>query len=255
MEWWGYAILFIAAFLAGVINSIAGSGSLLTLPALMLLGVPAPVANGTNRLAMLSQAIASVLNYRRHGIKDFGTGYWLVLPPSLGAAVGAYLALDIGEGLLRWILLGVMVVMVVLLFVDVKRWFTPVGSVPQGFARNPWVWVVLFLVGCYAGFVQVGSNYFVLFILVLWGHMDVHHANSLKLLVQCCFTVVALPFFISGGLVNWSIGLLMALGSGLGAWLGSFLALRLGMGFVRWVIVAAVLAFAVRQGWTLLQGV
>ena len=249
MEWWGYAVLFLAAFAAGVINSMAGSGSLVTLPTMMLLGVPAPMANGTNRLVMLSQAVTSVVSYRRQGIRNFGACHWLLLPAGLGAAGGAFLALGIDAGALRWILLGVMAAMVAMLFVDVKRWFAPVGSVPQAFARNPWVWLVFFFVGGYAGFVQVGANYFVLFILVLWGHMDVHHANALKLLIQLCFTTVTLPLFAGGGLVDWPLGLLMGAGSALGAWLGSMLALRLGMGFVRGMIIAAVLAFALRQGW------
>lgn len=247
MLWWHYVIVTAAGFMAGLINAIAGSGSLLTLPVLMLVGVPATVANGTNRLAMLSQAVTAVLSYRQKGVRDFGHAYWLIVPPCVGAVLGASLALQMPDALLSWILLVVMLIMCTLLFVKPKQWNAPLGEVPQDFSRKPIVWIIFFLIGVYAGFVQVGSNYLVLTILVLWGRFDVHHGNTLKSLIQAGFTLMALPIFILGGKVNWLVGLPLALGAAAGAIVGARLALRLGTRFVRILLVSTLILFTTKQ--------
>lgn len=247
MEWWSYPLVFLAGLGAGLINAMAGSGSLLTLPVLMLVGLPATVANGTNRLAMLTQAIASVLSYRRAGIRASGSSYWLVVPPGIGAIIGANLALSISDEILKWILVAIMLLMTVLLFVNTGRWLGGSSEADDRFVRNPLVWLVLFAIGLYAGFIQVGSNYFVLFLLVLWGGYDLHHANALKLVIQLCFTVLALPIFVLGGLVHWGLGLSCAGGSALGAWIGARLAVKRGVRFVRLLLVITVVVFTAKQ--------
>lgn len=122
MEWYIYLAVIAAGFAAGFINTLAGSGSLITLPLLIFLGLPANVANGTNRVGVLFQNIVSTESFRRKGMMDMRGGLILAAPAIIGAIIGARIAVNLNEELMDKVIGALMVVMLVTLFVDPKQW-------------------------------------------------------------------------------------------------------------------------------------
>lgn len=247
MEWGKLFVLLLSGVAAGFINSMAGGGSLLTLPALMLVGLPPDVANGTNRLGILVQSITSYIDYRRSGIKGFGRNFLFLIPLCVGAIAGALTVDYVPNEYLNYIIVAAMLLAASSLFIQPSKWSKPIGSVPTTFVRNPLAWIAIMMVGFYAGFIQVGANFMVLTILVLWGGFDLLHANAFKQLAQLAFTLLVLPIFIANGNVSWFPGLFLAVGSAIGAWIGARLAVKRGAKLVRWLLLASIVAFAIKQ--------
>lgn len=246
MLWWHWVLLPLAGALAGFINAAAGAGSLITLPALMLGGLPVGVANGSNRVGILFQSVVSLTGFSRGGYGRFGRAWLLVLPALLFSILGAQVASNLSADVLNPIVGSILILMLLLLFLKPKRWMAEPHPIPKDVLRRPELWVGMVLIGFYGGFIQVGANYMILFLLVVRGGFDVMHANAFKLLVQFTFTVAALPIYIYHGLVHWPSALLMASGTVIGAWLGARTAVRRGVGFVRILLVVSVLLFAVK---------
>lgn len=250
MTWLHYAALVAAGFGAGYINTLAGSGSLLTLPLLIFLGLPAPVANGTNRVAILLQNVVAVSRFRRRGVLELRHAAWLVVPAVVGSLLGARVAVELDEELMRRTIGVLMLVMAVVILVRPKRWLE--GRPEAERSRPGWGSVLAFLaIGAYGGFIQAGVGIFLLAGLVLGAGLDLVRANALKVFIVLCFTVFALAVFVAHDQVRWDLGLVLALGNMAGAWVATHMAVERGAGFVRWVLIAVVVA----SGVALLAGV
>jgi uncharacterized membrane protein YfcA len=231
----------ITGFAAGLINTLAGSGSLVTLPILILLGLPANVANATNRVGVLVQSVVAVATFRRSGALDAAGAWFLVAPSVLGSLLGARLAVDLDELLLRRIIGALMVVLLAIMLVRPQRWLAEVGAR----RARPWLEVPLFFViGIYGGFLQVGVGIFLLAALVLGAGFNLVGANAMKNVLVAAFTAAALVVFVAHGQVEWTLGLLLAAGQGIGAWVAARLAVQRGARFVRWFVVAMVVLSA-----------
>lgn len=227
----------VAGLLAGFINTLAGSGSLLTLPVLIFLGLPANVANGTNRVGVVLQNVVAVATFRRHGA--LAAGAWrLVAPAVVGSVLGAALAVDLNEALLRRIIGVLMLLLVAVMLVKPERWL----ETPAAPARaRPWLEIPLFFaIGVYGGFIQAGVGIFLLAGLVLGAGLDLVRANAVKNLIVLVLSAAALVVFVANDQVAWSLGLLLALGQAAGAWLAAHVALRRGARFVRAIVVTVV---------------
>lgn len=247
MEWWLHLVLLGAGAASGFINSMAGGGSIVVLPALMLAGLPPDVANGTNRIGILVQSVTAYSDFHRLGIRGFGNAYLLLIPVGAGAIAGAITVRYVPNVALNYVIAGVMVLAASFLFIKPSRWARPEMEVPRGFAQNPLVWLAMLGVGFYAGFIQVGSNFIVLIILVLWGGFDLLHANAFKLAIQMAFTLIALPIFIFNGTIAWLPGIALTAGSVIGSWIGARLAVKKGVKLVRWLLFVTVILFAIKQ--------
>jgi uncharacterized membrane protein YfcA len=232
----------ILGFAAGFVNTIAGSGSLLTVPMLILLGLPANVANGTNRVGVTFQNVVAVATFMRHGAID-RTGVWRLLVPSvLGGIVGAQLAVDLDEALLRKVIGALMIGLLVVMLVQPERWLAAPGA--RSRAR---LWLelpVFFAIGIYGGFIQIGVGIFLSAALVLCSGYDLVAANALKNVLVLAFTAAALVVFIVHHQVQWTIGLIVAVFQGAGAWVAVHLTMRRGAGFVRIAMIVIVAASA-----------
>lgn len=228
-----------AGFGAGFINTLAGSGSLITLPVLILLGLPANVANGTNRVGILFQNIVSTESFRRKGMLDMRGGLILAAPAIIGSVIGAQIAVDLDEALMEKVIGALMIVMLVTMFVDPKRW---VQGDMQHLETRPSVgqFLIFFAIGIYGGFIQAGVGIFLLAGLVLSVGYNLVRANALKNLIVLAFTVAALFVFVANGQVNWAVGLILAVGNSLGAWVAARMAVKRGASFVRWVVIVVV---------------
>jgi uncharacterized protein len=236
---WLLAAVPITGVLAGFINTLAGSGSLITLPILILLGLPANVANGTNRVGVVVQNIVAVATFRRHGAFD-SRGLWpLVIASVVGSVLGANLAVDLDERLLRQMIGVLMLVMIGVMFVQPERWLAE-HQEPR--KSRPWLELPLyFVIGIYGGFLQAGVGVFLLAALVLGSGFNLVTANAAKNLFVLVFTAAALVVFIAHDQVNWMLGLLLAAGQAVGAWIAVKMTVRRGAKFVRWVVIAVII--------------
>ncbi len=243
MEWYFYPLTIAAGIACGFINTLAGSGSLISLPLLMLLGLPANVANGTNRVAILLQTMVAVDKFRQDKTFNMRRGLLLALPAIVGGIAGAQIAVNLNEEVMETVIGVLMVIMLVVMFVQPDRWLK---GRPEMLDRRPgWLQVVtFFFIGMYGGFIQVGVGIFLLAGLVLAAGYELVGANIIKNLIVMCFTVFALAVFVLNGQVAWLPGLVLALGNMIGAWMGARIALRKGAAFVRWVLVAVIVVSA-----------
>ena len=232
----------VTGFAAGFINTLAGSGSLITLPILILLGLPANVANGTNRVGVLLQNVVAVATFRRSGTLALTGAPQLVLPAVVGSLIGAALAVDLDEALLRRIIGALMLVMLVVMLLKPERW---VDEHATGRPARLWVEVpLLFVIGVYGGFIQAGVGIFLIAGLVLAAGFNVLRANALKNLVNLVVTAAALVVFVINDQVDWRIGLALAAGQATGAWVAARMAVKRGAPFVRWAVIGIVVLSA-----------
>jgi uncharacterized protein len=232
---WFLAAVPVVGFAAGFINTLAGSGSLITLPILILLGLPANVANGTNRVGVLLQNIVAVATFRRRGALPLTGSFWPVIATLGGAVLGAELAVDVDEALMRRVIGILMLIMLVIMLARPERWL--VARHQKARANLLLQAPVFFAIGIYGGFVQAGVGIFLLAGLVLGAGFDLVGANAVKNLIVLVFTVAALIVFVVNAQVRWEYGLLLAVGQGLGAWIAARMAVARGAQFVQWVLI------------------
>lgn len=244
MDWTSYPLILVAGFAAGIINTIAGSGSLITLPLLIFLGLPAGVANGTNRVGILLQNVVGTATYQHKGVLDSRGAIWLSLSAILGAMIGAQIAVDLDEELLRRSIGIVMVLMLFVVLLRPERWLNGVFEVLEGLPS--WqAHLSMFFIGIYGGFIQAGVGAFLLGVLVLVVGYDLVRANAVKVLIVMIFTIFALAVFVRNGQVDWGIGLVLASGNMLGAWMAARMAVDKGAAWVRKILIGTIAVSAI----------
>lgn len=223
---------------AGFINTTAGGGSMLTLPLLMFLGLPANVANGTNRIAILLQNVIAVNTFRQKKVLNLKTDYKLALPAVAGSIIGALFAVEIDPLLLKKIIAGLMVVMFLLVVAKPEIWVKERAG--QTLAKPTSLqYIIFFFIGLYGGFIQLGVGFFLLAGLVLGCGQDLVKANALKVFIVLIYTVFSLGIFIVNKQADISAGLILAAGNMGGAWLGANFAVKGGAKYVRYVLLLA----------------
>ncbi|MCP4357455.1 MAG: sulfite exporter TauE/SafE family protein [Chloroflexi bacterium] len=239
VEWYVYLAVIAAGFGAGFINTLAGSGSLITLPLLIFLGLPANVANGTNRVGVLFQNVISTNSFRRQKVLDARGGIILSIPAIIGSLIGAQIAVELDETLMRQVIGILMVIMLVVILLRPKQWLQ--GELERmGERPSPSQLLLFFAIGIYGGFIQAGVGIFLLAGLVLDIGYDLVRANPVKNMIVLLFTISALIVFVLNDQVVWSIGLILAIGNSLGAWVAAQMAVERGAHFVRWVLIVVV---------------
>ena len=233
----------VVGFAAGFINTLAGSGSLLTLPILILLGLPANVANGTNRVGVVLQNIVAVATFRQRGVLPLAGSWKLILPSVVGAVIGAELAVDLDEALLRRTIGVLMLVLLVVMLLKPERWIAEHAAprAPRLLVEVP----LFFVIGVYGGFIQVSVGLFLMAGLVLGSGYNLVGANALKNLIVLVFSAAALVVFVVNDQVQWTLGLLLGAGQAVGAWVAAHFAVRRGAEFVRWAVIVITVAAAI----------
>jgi len=243
MTWIEIVALIIAGLLVGFINTLAGGGSIISLSLLMLLGLPANVANGTNRIAILFQNIAAVGSFRQQKVLDWKKGKWLAIPAVFGAVIGAWIAVDLNEEVIEKAIAVIMLLMLIFIVFKPQRLIKERKDL-IGRKITWWQIVIFFFIGMYGGFIQMGIGYFLLASLVLSVGYELVKANAVKVLIVLLFTPFALIVFILNDQVNYLYGIILAVGTVLGGLIASRLAVKKGANFVRWVIVLVILLTA-----------
>ncbi|HRW63037.1 MAG TPA: sulfite exporter TauE/SafE family protein, partial [Bacteroidales bacterium] len=187
-------ISIVVGFLAGFINVFAGGGSLLTLPLLIFMGLPANIANGTNRIALIMQNIVATGSFRQQKVLDFKQGVFLLIPAGIGSIIGAFIAVNVNNGILEKIIGGLLVIMFVFILLKPEQW---IQKPDEKKIVKPTIlqFVIFFLIGVYGGFIQAGIGFFLVSALVLIVGVDLIKANALKLFIVLIYNILAFIVF------------------------------------------------------------
>jgi uncharacterized protein len=237
------AALLASGLIAGFVNTLAGGGSLLTIPALIFCGLPSNIANATNRVAVLMQSLAGSAGFYKERQLSLREAAGLGIPSLLGSLAGAIVAslipARVFDPILGFLLIGIGAT----LFVKPRK---REGDAPAKPANAVAVFVTFFGIGFYGGFIQAGVGFF-LIAAITWsyGH-DLLRTNALKMAAALMYQVVSLLVFWGAGQIRWIPGLVLAVGNVFGALIGVKFAVKTGATAVRWVIVAAVVVSALK---------
>ena len=229
---------------AGFINVMAGGGSSLTLPMLIFLGLDSAMANGTNRVAIFIQNISAIISFKQEKVHQFRLSLKLSLCTLPGAVLGAILAVNISNDLFQKILAFVMIgIMLTIMFPKLNK--TVVDSKKNSY--NPWLlYPVMFGIGIYGGFLQVGVGFIIMAALLHIMKLNLVHVNMHKVFIIFLYTIPAVFIFIWTKNINWIYGLLLAAGNAFGAWWAAKLAVKKGEGIIRIVLLIAMFVIALK---------
>jgi len=240
MAWWEALLLVIGGLFAGAINTVAGGGSMLTVPLLVLAGVPGNAANGSNRVGILTSNIAAVATFRRLGVDGLRHASRVVVPVVLGGFIGSFAVGRVLDDAAFERVFGLLMIPLVIL--SVRRPSNASGDRAWSTTK---VVIVFLLIGIYGGAFQAGVGLVLLAALTRSG-FDLVMSNSIKVIVNTAVTVVALPVFILSGDIAWAPALVLAAGFVVGGWLGAQASFRGGEVLIRRVMVVAALGLAGR---------
>lgn len=220
-----YFIAIGGAFIAGIINTMAGNGSAITLAILMdVIGLPGNVANGTNRVGIFFQSLAGTLGFWKNDKLNLDkNSKWICISVVLGALIGIYIATQISGDQFKQAYKYIMVLMLVVILTKPKRWLIK-GD--QHKKIKPWVYFILFLLGIHVGFINMGFGIFFLMITVLLAKYNIIAANGIKNLVVVVLCIFALIIFHFNDMIFWKIGMLMAIGQTIGGFFAAHYATK-----------------------------
>jgi len=245
MEIWHAIILLIVGVFSGFINVMAGGGSLLTVPVMVFLDMPGPVANGTNRIAILAQNITAVLVFLKKGFSDFKLSISLSLCALPGAIIGAMFGTRLeGVWFNRVLALIMLCVIVAMFFKQTPRNKNPESAgKPQRILLGH---ILMAGVGFYGGFIQVGVGFLMFPLLHHIMGLDLVRVNMHKVFIVGTYTIAALLVFASQVEILWVSGACLAVGTSMGAWLGAHFSVKKGEGLIKVMLNSVLIVFIVK---------
>lgn len=245
LELWQLALLTGAGIIAGWLNVMAGGGSMLTIPIMLFMGLPGPIANGTNRIAILAQNISATTNFRRKGFRELKLGLSLSLAAIPGAIAGAMIGVRLEGELFNRILAIIMIGTMILMMTGGEKKVRQPDHKPT---RKQLILGHACMVGAgfWGGFIQIGVGFILMPILNRVMGLDLVRVNALKVFVILCYTIVALAIFATQVEVLWIAGLALALGNALGGWLGAHSSVTRGDKLIRWVLNSVLVVFIIK---------
>jgi hypothetical protein len=243
IDFFELALLFIFGVIAGVLNVNAGGGSVLSLPMLLFLGLDGAVANGTNRIAILFQNISAIVSFKNENHSKFKLSFKLALFTLPGAIIGAYSAINISNEVFEKILAVIMIGVIITMLLPKKT----IESVEELTTKqNIYVYLAMFGVGFYGGFIQVGVGFLLMASLHYLMKQSLVKVNMHKVFIVLIYTIPALLIFVVSGNVNWGYGILLASGNMLGAWWGVKFSIKGGDKFIKIILIIAVLLMSLK---------
>jgi uncharacterized protein len=245
MEWYLYPILIAAGILAGFINTIAGSGSLITLPLLMFTGLPANVANATNRISIFLQSAVGAASFRQSNVFEYREGLWLALPATAGSLIGSVAAVRMSSDTMEKIIGGLLLFMFFMVLYKPEKWISEKAGKIEG---RPKIWqiIIFFFIGIYGGFIQAGVGFILLAGLVFGAGLNLTKANAIKVFIIFIYTSIALLIFILNRQIDYLAGFVMASGSMAGAWIAARFAIKSGPRIVRLILLGIIMISALK---------
>ncbi|MBL4643503.1 MAG: sulfite exporter TauE/SafE family protein [Flavobacteriaceae bacterium] len=238
-------LLVIVGFVAGVINTLAGGGSLLTLPVLIFMGLPPNIANGTNRIGIVIQMMAGTAGFKSKGITTFPFSIYMGISALIGSLIGAQIAIDIKGETFNKILSFVM--MAVVLLIVFKPKLKAKELLERTTGKHLWIGcIAFFFFGIYGGFINAGLGFILILFLHFFNHLSLVKSNATKAVIITIYMSGALLVFILNDAVNWKMGLTMAIGTSLGGWFASRFSVKKGDGFIKIFLIVMVSIMAVK---------
>lgn len=236
-----YFGLIFVGIIAGFINSMAGGGSLLTLPLLIFMGLPPMVANGTNRLAIIVGALSGTYNFKKQGYFELKKSLIFGIPAVVGSIIGSSIAINISDKVFNRMLGIVMLLMLVIIILQ------PHKHIKKFQKENTFLGIILFFfVGIYGGVIQAGVGFLIMGVLTLVTTFHLVRINSIKILVVLIYTVPAMIIFFKSGNLDLTKGLILSIGNATGALIGSKVQITKGESIVKVFLVIAVLLMALK---------
>ncbi|MCX6081936.1 MAG: sulfite exporter TauE/SafE family protein [Chloroflexi bacterium] len=240
LPWYDFVLLGMVAVIAGMMNALAGGGTLLTFPVLTAVGLPAVIANVTNTLALLPGTVGGTLAQWEE-MKTQARSLLFFLPFAvLGGLIGGILLLNSGEKVFRQIV-PFLILMASLLLAAQERLRFFLSRRSEKHASNKtslrWSGAAVFLVAIYGGYFGAGLGVILLSILGLALDETLTKLNALKQSIAFCSNATAAIFFVFSGQVVWPVVLVMAACSLFGGWLGGRLARKVKPASFRWIVV------------------
>jgi uncharacterized membrane protein YfcA len=240
-----WLLITVVGFIAGFVNTLAGGGSIITLPAMILVGLDPTVANATNRLGIMLSALSAAAGFKSKKVSVMPFSLYLGLAATIGAVIGAMIAVEFDKRLFNKVLAIIMIIIVVLMILQprIKRAI----SVERLSGKPLWFTLMIFLLlGVYGGFINAGMGLLMILWLNLFNGLDLIRTNATKVLVTAIYTSAALAVFIWNDLIDWLIGLLLAIGNLVGGWIAARLSVKKGEGFIRAALLVMVILMAVK---------
>ncbi|MEM9168971.1 MAG: sulfite exporter TauE/SafE family protein [Pseudomonadota bacterium] len=245
-DWVMLSVLAAAGVAAGWINVLAGGGSLLTVPAMVFFGLPGPVANGTNRIAIIAQNIVATAGFTRNGFSDLRLSASLAACASVGAFFGAQLGAELDGVWFNRLLAGI-IVAVMIIMASEGRAGEPSSGAGGAQPKNVVLGHVLFLgAGVWGGFIQVAVGFIMMPILYRVMGLDLVRVNMHKVFVALVYSCVALAVFASKVEIAWKAGAALAFGNAIGGWIGAHTAVARGAPFIKKTLYVVLAAMAVK---------
>lgn len=243
-EYYKLLILIPVGVIVGFVNTVAGGGSLLSLPVMIFLGLPPGIANGTNRVALFLQNISAIAGFRSKGVYVFPYSIWVGLSAFVGAIIGAQISVSLDDDTFNRIIAMVMVGVVLITIFDRKSSEERVEDLSKR-AQITGV-IAFFFIGIYGGFIQAGVGFIILAALTKINKLSLVKANSVKVFVVFIYTISALAVFIIEDQINWLYGLVLAIGNVTGAWIASRWSVEKGDKWIKRFLVVMALILAIK---------
>ena len=238
-------IIIGTGLIAGFLNTVAGGGSLISIPVLIFLGLSPNVANASNRIAILFQSGSAVKGFQSKGISAYPYSLYLGISALVGALLGAKIAVDIkGETFNK--ILAVVMILVVFSIIFKPTNNQKVLTEKMSLKVQLLGILLFFFVGIYGGFIQAGVGFIMITLLTSLNKFTLVKSNSAKVFVILIYTSAAVAVFAYEGIINWTYGLTLAVGNSAGAWFGSRWSVDQGDVWIKRFLFVAVIALAIK---------
>ena len=236
--------LLVGGAVAGALNTLASSGSAVTLPLLILLGIPPGIANGTNRLSVLLGSLSAVISFHESGSIPWQKAFRLSAPLAIGSILGAGTATLLNDDSIQLVINVAIILALAVLVIGSKRFIC--SSETSQEAESPYIAPSLGLVGFWTGFIVLDSATYMILALVMLGSMDVTKANPIKAMFLLIASILTIPIFFLQGQIAWAPGILLAIGSSVGSWWAAKIAIQPWI--KRWIYLLLIAIVTIELG-------
>ena len=245
MELLDYVLILGVGLVAGFLNVVAGGGSLLALPILIFLGLPSPIANATNRIALFFQNLSAVLGFQSKGVSVYPYSIYMGISALVGSVFGALISVNLEEKLFNRILAVVMVLVIVLTFFNINKKIAK-SKKKMDQKRQIIGVIVFFFIGIYGGFIQAGVGFIIIATLANITDLSLVKINAVKVFVILLYTTSALAIFIYNDMINWHYAITLAIGNAIGAWITSRWSVKAGDKWLKPILIVTITGLAIK---------
>ncbi len=233
-------LLALAGFAAGFINIIAGGGAMITVPLMILLGIPADVANGSNRLAVITQSLAAVQRFNEKDVFKGVDVVALLAPCVLGTVLGALMISYVPAATLKYVLLGTMITIALAIMFFPESIFASEHDKPLHIREKPMGIFWMFVAGFYGGAIQAGVGFLLIAILGGVLRYDLIRGNALKMACTLLFGCLSFFIFVMRGQVWWGPAIILGISSVVGVIVSVDFAMKVEKKILKKILLAMV---------------